>query len=209
MCDKKNCVDMPSYFRVCHTFEIDRKTVCIGTAYGQQDKLKLMAKLLMLVGDKRDTLQIEGIELPEVKLRSSGNAGADSMKKNNGGEVYTVSGIKKEGNQSKMVWDVFEALAEKYPEKIADLTVLTNIQLSKNVTNAGTKESNPTCFFSYKSFMVNGQEYMVGTSYNRTEKLRRIQKMLNICGAPADFFVVEGEMPTEKTTSRSKKEYSI
>lgn len=106
-------------------------------------------------------------------------------------EVYYIDNVRKEGNQAKMMWDVFEALAEKYPEKIADLTQISNVQLSHNVTNPGTKESNPTCFMSYKSFMVNGQEYLVGTCYNKADKLRRISKMLNICGAPADFFVIE------------------
>lgn len=206
---KKNFADMPSYFRVCHTFEIDGKTVCIGTAYGMPDKLKLMAKLLVLVGDEKDTLKIEGIELPEVKLRTAGKSNAENIKDNSGGEVYFISGNKKEGNQSKMMWDVFESLAEKYTEKIADLTAMGNVSLAKDVQNAGTKDAYPTCFLSCKSFMVNGEEYMVGATYNRAEKIRRIYKMISICGAPDDFFVLEGEKPSETQVVRTKKEYSI
>lgn len=189
--NQKNYLDMPSYFRVCHTFEIDGKTICVGTAYGMVDKLKLIAKLLLLVGEGNDVLKIEGIELPNVKLRGITNDGVDGIKEKGNLEVYYIDNVRKEGNQAKMMWDVFETLVEKYPEKIADLTELSNIQLSHNVTNPGTKESNPTCFMSYKSFMVNGQEYLVGTCYNKADKLRRISKMLNICGAPADFFVIE------------------
>lgn len=92
-----------------------------------------------------------------------------------------------------MMWDVFEALAEKYPEKIADLTIMSNVKLAKDVTNAGTKEANPTCFLACKSFMVNEEEYLVRTSYNKPEKIRRIHKMINLCGAPDNFFVLDGE----------------
>lgn len=208
--NKKNRVDMPSYFRICHTFEIDGKTVCIGTAYGMLDKLKLMAKLLMLVGAGKDTLQIKGIELPEVKLRGVSTTSVNGAKENSGGEVYFILGNKKTGNQSKMMWDVFEALAEKYPEKIANLTKeLSNVQLAKDVQNVGTKEVYPTCFLSCKSFMVNGKEYLVGTSYNRADKMRRIDKMVNFCGAPKDFFVIGGDASSETSVVRTKKEYSI
>lgn len=206
--ERKNQVDMPSYFRVCHTFMIDGKTVCIGTAYGMPDKLKLMAKLLMLVGDEKDTLQIEGLELPEVKQRSVGRS-ADSCKGNSSSEVYYISGNRKESNQANMLWDVFEALTNKYPEKVSELEIMSNVSLAKDVTNPGTKESNPTCFMSYKSFMVNGNEYLVGAAYNRAEKIKRINKMLNICGAPNDFFVIESEEIKETPVTRTKKEYDI
>lgn len=206
--ERKNQVDMPSYFRVCHTFMIDGKTVCIGTAYGMPDKLKLMAKLLMLVGDEKDALQIEGLELPEVKQRSVGRS-ADNCKGNSSSEEYYISGNRKESNQANMLWDVFEALANKYPEKVSELETMSNVSLAKDVTKPGTKESNPTCFMSYKSFMVNGNEYLVGAAYNRAEKIKRINKMLNICGAPNDFFVLKGEEIKETSVTRTKKEYDL
>ena len=208
--DKKNCdTDMPSYFRVCYTFEIQGKTVCVGTAYGMADKLKLIAKLLMLVGEERDVLKMEGIELPIVKQRKTNISSDEYNGAINAGEVYYVLGNKKEGNQSNMMWDVFEALAENYPDKIDKLTTITSVKLAKDVQNANTKTADPVYFRGCKSFDVNGEEYLVGTSYGRADKIKQICKMINLCGAPDDFFAIEGEEIDEKPTIRSKKQYDI
>ena len=208
--DKKNCsTDMPSYFRVCYTFEIEGKTVCIGTAYGMADKLKLMAKLLMMVGEERDVLKMEVLELPIIKQKNTCNSSDEKNGSVNGGEVYYVSGNEKKGNQSDMMWDVFEALAENYPDKIDKLTTLTSVKLTKDVQNANTKTADPVYFRGCKSFDVNGEEYLVGTSYGRADKIKQICKMINLCGAPDDFFAIEGEEIDEKPTIRSKKQYDI
>ena len=209
--NKKNCgTDMPSYFRVCYTFEIQGKTVCVGTAYGMDDKLKLMAKLLVMVGEDKNILKMEGLELPVVKQRKcSNNSSDENGGATNGGEVYYISGNEKVGNQSKMMWDVFEALTENYPDKINSLTTLTSVKLAKDVQNANTKNADPTYFRGCMSFDVNGEEYLVGTSYGRTDKMKQIYKMISLCGAPDDFFTLSGEETLKKPTTRSKKQYDI
>ena len=208
--DKKNCgTDMPSYFRVCYTVEIEGKTVCIGTSYGIDDKLKLMAKLLVLVGEERDVLKMEGLELPVVKQKKNGSSRCENNCTAGGGEVYYVLGNKKEGNQSSMVWDVFEALAERYPDKIEKLTTFGFVKRAKDVQDANTKTAQPTAFISCKSFRVNGEEYLVAVTYNRGQKIKNIDKMISACGAPDDFFVIEGEAAVEKSATKSKKQYDI
>lgn len=199
--DEKNRMDMPTYFRVCYTFDFEGKKVCVGTSYGMPDKLKLMAKLLMLVGEERSVLQIEGIELPVVKM------GKGTTK--SGEEIYLVAGNKKQGNQSNMMWDVFEALAQSYPEKIDGLVTLSCVKQAKKVVNPNTSQADPVYFRGCKSFEVNGVEYLVGTSYSRAAKLTLISKMISLCGAPDDFFVIEGEQMSRNTVTRKKKEYQI
>lgn len=209
--DKKNSgEDMPSYFRICYTFKIEEKTVCVGTAYSMAEKLRLMAKLLMFVGEDRDVLKMEGLELPVVKMRNVGSGSSDEKSGSaTGGEIYFVSGNRKEGNQSNMMWDVFEELAKKYPDKINKLTTLTSVKLAKDVQNANTKNADPVYFRGCKNFVVAGDEYLVGTSYGRADKIKQIYKMISLCDAPSNLFVLEGEEPIEKPTTRSKKQYDI
>ena len=107
------------------------------------------------------------------------------------------------------MWDVFEALTENYPDKINSLTTLTSVKLAKDVQNANTKNADPTYFRGCMSFDVNGEEYLVGTSYGRTDKMKQIYKMISLCGAPDDFFTLSGEETLKKPTTRSKKQYDI
>lgn len=207
--DKKNCVDMPSYFRVCYTFHIEGKTVCVGTAYGMPDKLKLMAKILMITGEEKDVLRIDGMELPEIKVKGMNKQSVQADKESKGGEVYFISGNRKEGNQSEMMWDVFEALSQTYAGKIESLTTLTCVKQAKDVQDANTKNANPVYFRGCKSFVVNGTEYLVGTSYGRGDKIKQISKMIALCEAPAEFFEIEGESVDEAPVIKKKKEYLI
>lgn len=203
--DKRNRTDtMPSYFRVCHTFHISGKTVCIGTAYGFNEKMRLIAKLLSLTGDK-DALQIDGYELPEVKIKKEDGSKAGSNTGKADGQIYYVFNKKRTGNQSNMMWDVFEELAQKYPEKIENLTVLSAVKRADQVEKAGTKEAQPSYFRGCRGFDVNGVEYLVGTSFSIDAKIVQIQKMLNLCGAPSGSFVVEGEAQEKMKPAPAKK----
>lgn len=204
--DKRNRTEsMPSYFRVCHTYDIFGKTVCIGTAYGFSEKLRQIAKLLELTGDKC-ALQIDGYELPEVKNRQGGSRPAPNPNQSDG-QAYYVFKKKRSGNQSNMMWDVFKELAQRYPEKIDGLTVLSAVKRVEQVEKAGTKDARPTYFRGCKKFHVNGTEYYVGTSFSMDAKIAQIRRMLKLCDAPSDSFSVDGTL--EETVSPQAKTLDI
>lgn len=108
-----------------------------------------------------------------------------------------------------MMWDVFEALSLGYAMCIEKLTTLTSVKRATDVQAANTKEAKPTYFRSSKLFTVNDIEYVVGTSYGKLDKLKQIYKMISICEAPDNLFVIEGEESVDKVNPKKKKEYSI
>ena len=149
---------------------------------------------------------VEGYEIPNVSLE--GNNSAFKA----GEEKYVIFGEKIEGNQSQMMWDVFERLIQKYPDSIDKCTELTSVARVEDVENPGTRDAKPIYFRMTKKFSVNGKEYYVGTSYGKKDKLVQIQKMLKICNAPDDAFSVEGEELTNNissTRTRASKVYDI
>lgn len=108
------------------------------------------------------------------------------------GEIkYTVNGKVLVGNQTEMMYDVFEELTKLYPDKIAELPAKANcVSVAENVTKSNTKDAKPSYFRRCRSFVVNGTEYLVGTSYNIDMKMKLIATMISLCGAPEDFLTI-------------------
>ncbi len=202
--------DMPTYFRVCHTAEIAGKTVCIGTSYGLKDKLVQIAKVIALAEENPEVLKIDGLELPKVKIgknttKVAGGSGHGTE------ETYYIFGEKKTGNQSEMMFDYFEELAKRYPDKIAGLTQITSVKVAEDVSNPGTSAASPVYFRVCRQFQVAGVSYYVGTSYGKKDKLVQIRKMQMLCGAAQDSFRMEEEEITASAvvtaTKDEKKKY--
>lgn len=122
----------------------------------------------------------------------SGVANEKKVASATGKLIYEINGkIFESKFQTKMMYDFFEELVNLYPEKIADLPMLTDcVRVAKDVTDANTKYSIPRVFRGSKRFDVNGTEYLLGMAYNIEEKLKHIDKMISVCGAPKEFFVL-------------------
>ena len=191
--DKNKYEKVPGYFKACNTIDVHGRIICVGTNLVMEAKLKYVTRLLALVGENSDVLHIEGYELPDINLIKDSKCVSAEITEKRSDEKYLISGVMKEGNQAKMMWDVFEALAEKYADKIEKLTDFGFVKLAKDVQDANTKTAQPTAFISCKSFIVNGQEYLVAVSYNRAQKVKYIEKMISVCEAPSDFFILKEE----------------
>lgn len=117
--------------------------------------------------------------------------------------------------QAKLMYDVFSALIERYPEKIELLTVCTSISHVNEVKNPNNANADPTYFRTCKEFETENQKYYVGTSYSLEGKIVQINQMLKIMGLPEDSFILSGYMKkvskSSKTlkTSEEKFEYVI
>ena len=67
----------PSYFRICQNFTFDNgASVCIGTAYGNDEKLRKIALLMDICGEDRGVFRSEQVELPELASRRPGRPAA-------------------------------------------------------------------------------------------------------------------------------------
>ena len=112
------------------------------------------------------------------------------------GYKYTIFGENYEAGsreQGKLMFDAFEALVKRYPECVDALTQRTSISRVEDVEKANTQDAKPPYFRGCKEFSVNGQRYLVGTSYGFKAKLAEIKGMFKICGADLSEFVLNGE----------------
>lgn len=143
--------------------------------------------------DKNSTLKVKESEtVPEQnsEIRYSFEPNSDDRYK------YTIFGENYEAGsreQGKLMFDAFEALVKRYPECVDALTQRTSISRVEDVEKANTQDAKPPYFRGCKEFSVNGQRYLVGTSYGFNAKLAEIRGMFRICGADLSEFVLNGE----------------
>lgn len=196
--------EMPSYFRICQTFQLAEagKQICIGTAYGYPEKLKLIARLFQITGEPYDIL--EGVELPRPKRPGRPTVGQDKEAPQDaghsraGGEItYRVYGATKTGNQSTLMFDIFEAVLSRHPECLDEAAeTLTSVSLTDY---SGMKRSDPdlpTYFRNCRTFSAGGRICCVGASYGINEKLVQIVKLLSLCGESPEAVEIDGvELP--------------
>lgn len=122
------------------------------------------------------------------------------------GYVYTIFGKEYRAGkreQGKLMYDAFEALIERYPDKVESLTAQTSVARAEDVTDANTQQAQPPYFRGCKKYSVGKKEYYVGTSYGFGAKIEEIKRMFKICGADAGEFVLNGA-PLEEKASRKK-----
>jgi hypothetical protein len=114
---------------------------------------------------------------------------------NNQGYTYTIFGKEYSTTvQADLMYDAFEALTNKNPEYARMSTAVKCVSKVEDVTDANTKNAKPSYFRACKSFNINGEEYLVGTSYSIYSKLVEIRNMFKACNEDANEFKVNGEL---------------
>lgn len=214
--EKENRTDsMPSYFRVCQYFRFENgQAVCVGTAYGLNDKLKKMAALLKITGESEDVFASEQVELPAVKAavveEPSENGGKSEGRGNSSSVSYTVFGQAYTTNQVDMMCNIFRAFVEKHPDLLEEMAENFTCVALADYSHVA-KEDKPTYFATGNTYEINGKKYTIGGSYGMKEKIRLIEKLIAFCDEVADSVVIEGvELNVApKTTGRGKKEKSF
>lgn len=112
------------------------------------------------------------------------------------GYRYTIFGKEytaEDRDQGKLMLDAFETLVARFPGCEESLTQRGSVAKAEDVTNPNTQNANPKYFRGAKEATVNGQKYLVGTSYGFDAKLVEIRKMFEICGADVSEFVLNGK----------------
>ncbi|MBD8913772.1 MAG: hypothetical protein EGR82_08890 [Ruminococcus bicirculans] len=198
----------PVYFRTKKRFTVAGKDYYVGTSFSLGDKLTQIKKMFKICGESPDEFVLlkEGETVP----KPSNNISSEEPKPVVNAEpvhttaentsttavtdeyVYTIFGEEYRAGskeQGKLMYDVFEALTKRFPQKAEAMTAATSVALADTVEYANdTKRAYPTYFRACKKFEVAGKAYYVGTSYGFKDKIGQIKKMLNICGVPQSTF---------------------
>ena len=189
--ENRNSGKMKPYFRTSRYFTFSNgEGVCIGTSYGYNDKLIMIAKLLKICGENHDLLQIEEASLPNVQVAQV----HEEQKSSDSGMNYVLFGEAFKGNQSEMMLNIFEKVISKHPDKLEELSSkLTCMSLVDYDLQENRMTMKPY-FRARKMFYVVGKKYCVGTSYGLKDKLAQIRKLLNICGEPNNMLSIKGQV---------------
>ena len=128
------------------------------------------------------------------------------IEENNGFE-YTLWGNTHTSNKlSDMMNDVFDLIAERYPDKIEEIAendTITAVARKEDIDAGkiqGSKTANQFAHYGKREHSINGQCYYVNAGYNRETGIRQLENMLSICEDSADALKIT-KMP-EKSSRR-------
>ncbi|MCR4648883.1 MAG: TIR domain-containing protein [Lachnospiraceae bacterium] len=196
----------PTYFRGCKAFNIEGVEYLVGTSYGYKAKLSEIKGMFKICGVPLSEFVLNGEPLgpshidayvlkADLEAKGDGDMnGGDSVTATTSGFEYTLWGISHTSNKmSDMMHDVFDLIAEKYPAKIPELATsdaISSVARKDDVDGKNLPAGKLNYFRTSREHDVNGIAYYVGTSYNRSQGIGQIERMLKLCEGSADSFVI-------------------
>lgn len=184
----------PPYFRMCKEFTISGVEYVVGSSYGFEPKIAEIYRMIDACGEDRSVFELEGFEQKKRKdkINSKGTQGKEETQ--NSGFEYILWGKMYGANKmSDMMHDVFDLIAEKYPEKIqaiSDSDSVSSVALKEDVDGRKLPPSKLNYFRASREHNVGDKVYYVATSYNRSQGIGQIERMLKICEGSADGFKI-------------------
>lgn len=64
--------DRPVYFSLMNRYEVNGTAYSVGGSFGMKEKLKMIARLLIMCDESKDIIDIEDYEIPDVKIKAAG-----------------------------------------------------------------------------------------------------------------------------------------
>lgn len=64
--------DRPVYFSSMNKYEVNGTAYRVGGSFGMKEKLKMIARLLIMCDESKDIIDIEDYEIPDVKIKAAG-----------------------------------------------------------------------------------------------------------------------------------------
>ena len=128
-----------------------------------------------------------------------------------GDVTYTLYGQEYTENQSDMMLRVFAQVLKRHQDKVDTLPEQEGMNCAakyENIEKPGTKEAKPSYFRVCANFEFdNGSAVCIGTAYGITDKMKKIVKLLEICGEDRSVFCSEQfELPN---TKKNRVEYTF
>lgn len=63
--------DRPVYFSSMNRYEVNGTAYSVGGSFGMKEKLKMIARLLIMCDESKDVIDIEDYEIPDVKVKAA------------------------------------------------------------------------------------------------------------------------------------------
>lgn len=129
-----------------------------------------------------------------------------SIKEKNAFIKYILYGQEYDGKQSDLMFNVFDKVIEKHPDKLDEIA---NSLYSVSFVDYEKEENRDNNMKSYfrlcKTFNAGGRNYCVGASLGINDKFNQIAKLLSICGEDYSVLKMDGhELPNIKSTNIKK-----
>lgn len=143
-----------SYFRTCKNFNFgDENTICIGTSYGMVAKLSLIARLLSICNEDANVLDIEGYQLPKVKIVKDSQLPNEFLISKEKIGVYAKNTFLDLFSNNKISkQEINEMLTQEYATK--------NLNLGYPLLVKSRDENNKTRYWK-DSVLIHGHNYYI------------------------------------------------
>lgn len=159
--------------------------------------------------DTVSALPSENLSVYSAKGESSlPNGESDSDEKVNVFKYQLWSVLHTAGKLSDMMHDVFDLVAEKYPEKIIEIAYnesISAVALKQDVDDGNLPKNKMDYFRTKKEHEVGGNIYYVSTRYNRENGIGQLEKILSFCEGSADAFKILSAPEKVAHSSKGKK----
>lgn len=189
----------PPYFRKCYEFPLKNNTFLVGTSYGLDAKLTEIKGMLKICGEAPYEFVLNGKPLADGKVYGNKDESDVNNTNVNAGQtancfIYQLWNIQHKADKlSDMMHNVFDLIAQKYPEKILDMARnnrITSVALKCDVNEQKLPPTKLGYFKVKKEHIVGETSYYVSTRYSRENGIEQLDKMLTICEGNSDNFVI-------------------
>lgn len=127
-------------------------------------------------------------EASELKVAHT----AQRRKSVTGDVRYSIYGKEYEENQSDMMLRVFAQVLMRHPECVDTLPEQAGMNCAAkktDIVSPNTKDAKPSYFRVCREFTFdNGQRVCIGTAYASADKMKKIARLLEICGEDRSVF---------------------
>lgn len=125
---------------------------------------------------------------------------------------YTLYGQEYEENQADMMLRVFAQVLKRHENKVATLPEQAGMNCAmryEDIVAPNTKEAKPSYFRVCEDFdFSNGYSVCIGTAFSISDKMKKIARLLEICGEDSDIFQSE-QVQIPMTGNTRKKSDAI
>lgn len=201
----------PPYFRTCQKFTVANGEYYVGTSYGFEAKIAEIKGMFKICGEDASEFILNGEPLVgkthvTVKTydncndREEGNTDCFEYKLWN--NTYTANKL------SDMMHNVFDMIAQKYPEKIDGIAhdeSITSVALKIDVDGGRLPVNKLNYFMAKKEHEVDGVIYYVSTRYNREQGIVQLERMISYCEGTSDSFQIVSAPDKSTHSSNGKK----
>ena len=122
--------------------------------------------------------------------------------------TYTLYGKEYTDNQANMMLRIFAQVLNRHQDKVATLPEQAGMNCAmkyEDIKNPNESNGYPTYFRSCHNFeFSNGESVCIGTAYSSGDKMKKIARLLDICGEDRSIFSSEQiEIPAVKVSKRA------